>query len=527
MARYAIYLRKSRADDSNSSVEETLSRHEALLLETAKRMQLNIVDIYREVVSGENIIDRPQMRLLLNAIDEGKYDGVLVVEIERLARGNSIDQGIIAQSFQLSDTKIITPNKIIDPNNEFDSEALEFGLFMSRREYKTINRRIQRGRIASANEGKFLGSTAPYGYERVKISGEKGYTLALVPDQADVINKIFEWYTIGDLQPDNTYLKLGATRIARKLNELDIKPLVNDKWTKSSITDILKNPVYIGMIRWSYRKEKKIAKDSKISKVRRKSEEYIEVKGLHEPIVSEDTFKEAQSIISKRGHAPVPGGNVLKNPLTGLIYCSKCGSLMTRLAQNTKTPYDTIKCPNVYCDNISSPLYLVEEVVIDALRNWLINFKAKWESERVDMPYSKAIKDAAAVLEQLKLNHEKLNAQRDKLYTLLEQGVYSIDIFKERNKKLEDEKERLLSLIDKTEIEISALAQQSNYNDIFIPMADNILTHYYDLPTAAAKNDALRDIVSSISYLKTEHNKKGNRDNTNFTISINPKVVDI
>jgi chromosome segregation ATPase len=169
----------------------------------------------------------------------------------------------------------------------------------------------------------------------------------------------------------------------------------------------------------------------------------------------------------------------------------------------------------------------VEEVVIDALRDWLINFKARWESEKVDMPYSKAIKDAAAVLEQLKSNYEKLNAQRDKLYTLLEQGVYSIDIFKERNKKLEDEKERLLSLMDKTEIEISALAQQSNYNDIFIPMADNILTHYYDLPTAAAKNDALRDIVSSISYLKTEHNKKGNRDNTNFTISINPKVVDI
>jgi DNA invertase Pin-like site-specific DNA recombinase len=529
MAKYVMYLRKSRADielEAQGEVE-TLLRHEKHLLSLANKLRIHVTDIYREVVSGETIAARPVMQQLLTEVSESAWDGVLVMEIERLARGDTIDQGLVAQAFKISNTKIITPNKTFDPENEFDEEYFEFNLFMSRREYKTINRRIQRGRIASAKEGKFLGSTAPYGYDRIKIAGDKGFTLTIIPEQADIIKKIFEWYTIGDLQPDNTYLKLGATRIARKLNEIGIKPLVNDKWTKSSITDILKNPVYFGMIRWSYRKEKKVAKDSKISKVRRKSEEYIEVKGLHEPIISEATFKEVQTVIAKRGHAPVPGSSILKNPLTGLIYCSKCGTLMTRLAQNTKTPYDTIKCPNVYCDNISSPLYLVEEVVIDALRNWLINFKAKWESERFDMPYSKAIKDTEMVLEQLRSNHEKLNTQRDKLYTLLEQGVYSVDIFKERNKKIEEEGERLLSLINKTEIELSALAQQSNYNDIFIPMADNILTHYYDLPTAAAKNDALRDIVSSISYLKTEHNKKGNRDNTNFTISINPKVVDI
>ena len=50
----------------------------------------------------------------------------------------------------------MTPSKTYDPENEFDEEYFEFGLFMSRREYKTINRRLQRGRAASIKEGTMM-----------------------------------------------------------------------------------------------------------------------------------------------------------------------------------------------------------------------------------------------------------------------------------------------------------------------------------------------------------------------------------
>lgn len=84
------------------------------------------------------------------------------MEVERLARGDTIDQGLVAQAFKFSDTRIITPVKSYDPNNEFDEEYFEFGLFMSRREYKVINRRLQRGRLASVKEGKWVSNRAPY-----------------------------------------------------------------------------------------------------------------------------------------------------------------------------------------------------------------------------------------------------------------------------------------------------------------------------------------------------------------------------
>ena len=155
---YAIYLRKSREDIEAEKYGEgeTLARHEKILTTLAKKRSLPISKIYREVVSGETISERKEMQKLLKDVENEKWTGVLVVEVERLARGDTADQGSVAKAFKYSHTKIITPVKTYDPDNEFDEEYFEFGLFMSRREYKTINRRLQRGREISVQEGKFV-----------------------------------------------------------------------------------------------------------------------------------------------------------------------------------------------------------------------------------------------------------------------------------------------------------------------------------------------------------------------------------
>lgn len=91
--QYLIYLRKSRADKEAElrGEGETLARHENALLELAKRKHLPIGDIYREVVSGDTIASRPMMKKLLSEVEQDIWDGVLVMEVERLARGDTID----------------------------------------------------------------------------------------------------------------------------------------------------------------------------------------------------------------------------------------------------------------------------------------------------------------------------------------------------------------------------------------------------------------------------------------------------
>ena len=64
-------------------------------------------------MSGETIAARPGYAAALNEIEQNVWSGVLVMEIERLARGDTIDQGIVAQAFKYSNTKIITPLKTL------------------------------------------------------------------------------------------------------------------------------------------------------------------------------------------------------------------------------------------------------------------------------------------------------------------------------------------------------------------------------------------------------------------------------
>ena len=295
--KYAIYLRKSRADmEAEARGEgETLARHEKMLIDLAEKMKIKIGKMYREIVSGETIESRPEMQKLLSDVKLGIWKGVLVVEVERLARGETMDQGLVSKAFKISNTKIITPMKTYDPNDEFDEEYFEFGLFMSRREYKTINRRLQRGRIASVNEGKYVGSIAPYGYDKVKVKGDKGYTLKR-NRESNTVKIIYDLYAYEDL---------SLHEISKRLNQMGLKPRKNDEWTMASIKDILANPVYIGKVKWNWRKEVKVYKNDKLIKTRPRNNNYILRDGLHKAIIDDNTWEIVQA---KRGgnKPPVP-----------------------------------------------------------------------------------------------------------------------------------------------------------------------------------------------------------------------------
>lgn len=283
---YCIYLRKSRADaEAEARGEgETLARHEHTLLELARRQGLSITHIYREIVSGDSIAARPQMQALLQAVTDGQYTGVLVMEIERLARGDTIDQGVVAQAFRESGTLIVTPVKTYDPTNEFDEEYFEFSLFMSRREYKTIKRRMQAGRIASVKEGNYIGTTAPYGYR--KISPEpKVRTLEIIPEEAEAVRMMFEWYISG----------AGTKAIATKLNLLQIPPKKTAAWEPVSVRKILHSPIYVGKVQWHTKRDGTILAD-----------------GLHEAIISEEQWQQAQQMHERKA-SPIPSGYTSKN----------------------------------------------------------------------------------------------------------------------------------------------------------------------------------------------------------------------
>lgn len=319
---YDAYLRKSRADMELEKLKkfDTLKQHEKFLKDRANQLGIKIRKIYREVVSGESIQERPEMQEVLKNVETGTIDGILVVEVERLTRGDAKDQGTVTQAFKYSNTKIITLNKIYDPNSDEDEEYFEFGLFMSRREYKTINRRMQRARIANVLDGKYCASEPPFGYKKVRVKYGKGYTLEPVSEEAEIVKEMYQ------KRADS----MGYDIICNWLNTLDFKPKKSDVWTPATIKGMLSNPIYIGKIRWNSNKQKKILINGQIIKKRKKgnNEDLILVEGLHPAIISNELFDIVQGI--KPNKASTKHNTELQNPLATLVKCADCGRSMQR-----------------------------------------------------------------------------------------------------------------------------------------------------------------------------------------------------
>ena len=527
MSSYCIYLRKSRKDlEAEAQVEgETLARHRRILLDLAEAKKLPIVKIYEEIVSGETIAARPKMQELLSDVEKGMFAGVLVIEVERLARGDTVDQGIVAQAFKYSGTKIITPAKTFDPNNEFDEEYFEFGLFMSRREYKTINRRLQRGRAVSAQEGKFVGSIAPYGYERCKLPNDKGYTLKIVPEQADAVKLIFDLYVNGASDENGNVRRMGLQQIARKLNEMGIPTCRHDYWQKETLRGIIGNPVYMGKIRWGWRKCRKHAENGKtvISRPKNHDGDCILADGLHEAIVDEETFKKAQEIIA---NIPPPVGSKkeLKNPLSGLIICRKCGRKMAVRKPAASGKPDYLVCHARGCGNVSTPLHCVEDRVLGILKQWISEYELTWAKQRQAPDNVAAVNAAKTRLSQAEKKLAKLEKQLSNLHDLLEQGVYSAEVFRERSKSVAERLDTARKEREEAADKLQAISDNKLKQEEFIPKVKYLLEVYDTISTAAGKNELLKEVLEKAVYYKEKSGAYKGVSPDAFTLEAFPRI---
>ena len=510
--KYAIYLRKSRADmEAELRGEgETLARHENLLLELARNKNIVIEEIYKEIVSGESIDSRPEMQRLLSDVKQFKWNGILVVEVERLARGETMDQGIVANAFKISNTKIITPTKTYDPKNEFDEEYFEFGLFMSRREYKTINRRLQRGRMISAKEGKYVGSIAPFGYSRVKIKNDKGYTLN-ENSEAKIVKLIFNLYVYEDL---------SICGIAKKLNNMNFKTRKSKEWTPSTIKDILCNPVYIGKIKWNCRKEIRIYKNGVLRRTRPRSNKYLIIDGLHKPIINNKTWEGA---LKKRNlnYRKKTQNNTIKNPLYNILICGKCGKKMKRRSYSKYSKEPTIYCNNPKCDNVGSKFCYIEEKVVEGMSKWLENYSLNYSECLKRLEYNKIehINELIILLEK-DIKHEKDKLQN--VFEYLEDGTYSKEIFNMRKNIILQNIDKMNNSVDEYKEKLNEIQKESKVNTTKI--FNNFLDMYNFLKNPEEKNNLLQIVLDRALYKKEEKSIKKTSDPTNFSIILYPKI---
>ena len=507
MAKYIEYLRKSQMDRDfeNLSVEETLNRHRAILADFVKSKKLNVEVILEEVVSGESLSSRPQMMKALELINTGEYDGIICMDIDRLSRGNGMDSSYIMSVLQTNNCKIITPNKTYDLLNEMDEQFADMKFMFSRYELSTIRKRLITGRDTSVKEGRFMGSTAPYGYKIIKLKGEKGNTLEVIPEEAQVVRMIFDWYTQDGL---------GTGQIAEKLTTLRIKPRKINEWSTEVVRKILINEHYLGKLPWKKHLVGKKFVDGQLQKKKYVNKEYEIHDGRHEPIISEEQFELAQQIRQDNRTRPIKINLEIVNPFGGLLYCGHCGTKMTLVKPSKRNPNakPRFKCTkSKQCGCKSHFSEEVEKAIVNTMKNWLAGYI-------VELEQNNDCKDDGieTSLEMLKNRLEELFEQQDTICELHEKEKYSDRLFQRRNAAIEAEIEKVESDINELEQKLSERKEEADIKSSIIPTSQYLLDNYDDL-IPKEKNDIWKLVLHRVDYVKTEKGKE-------FNITIYPKL---
>ena len=489
---YAIYLRKSRSDDPDESIEETVERHKKILTDLAARKGFYIGEIYQEVVSGaESIEGRPEIKRLIQDCYDGKYRGILVVEITRLSRGSSGDAQIIMDCLTYGNRNngilVITPTKIYDvAHNSDDAEYMEFELFMSRREYKMINKRMNRGKLQCIVEGEYMSSYRPYGWDVVEVG--KRRTLTPKPDEYEIGKMMYAWKREG----------LTPYAISNRLTTMGIPTYTgkSKEWSKETVKDFLRNPVNMGKVRWNDRMQVKVMADGELKTTRPRSNHtvhYMMFDGIHkkDAMVTEEEWYEAnKSFRSDRTKANLK----LSNVLAGLLVCKNCGKVFAYRGYDTRptTSPRFLHASSQFCKVKSALAEDVLKAVAHSLRLYIEDFEMK----RDGLP---SINEDAVELQidALKKEMRKVKRKLDKLFDDYEEEIYSANEFVERKAV---HNERLASIQEQISNLENTIPEKEEYEDKIIRLTDALNALEDASLDADVKNSYLKDIIDRIEF---------------------------
>lgn len=480
---WILYLRKSRQDDPNETVEEVLAKHEAQLQEYAERElggRIPEENIYREIVSGESISERVEVKKVLARLEDPNVAGVLCMEPSRLSRGDLSDCAKIIDAFRFSHSLVATPYMVYDLENKMERKFFQDELLRGNDYLEYTKEILFRGRVAAVKRGCFIGNYAPYGFRKIKIG--KDHTLEIIEDEAEAVRLVFDLYVKEQLTP---------YRIACRLNELGLKPARAEKWVKDSIRHMIRNPHYAGYVAFNRIKMTPVMENGEVvyKRLAQPVEEQIIAEGKHAAIVERSLWEEAQELVARNPR--VQHERELKNPYSGLLVCDKCGRVLKlHIYKHAQARFICKHQPPCYK---SVKVSAVHEAVLVALEHSELP-----ELElRVKNDDGNARKIQQRLLAKLEKQMEEYLAQEENQYELLETKRYTQDLFDRRNAALRAKIEECQSAIYKAK---SAMPDAVDFAERVVALKDAIAILKDETATPAQQNRVLKAIIHKIEY---------------------------
>jgi len=480
-----LYVRVSTL---NQVDRESLSTQESRLRAYCQANGYRVFNVYKDAGFSGKDTKRPGLEALMSDIKAGRIQVVLVTKLDRITRSLR-DLLKLVEFFHKHDVKFISITQNIDSSGPFGRFMRDLLGLIAQLEREVTAERVAEDMYYRAGLGKWNGGVVPYGYttrhrvmtellekgapeeEALKKAAElapEPKKLYPDPEEAEVVRKIFQ-----------TFLETRSIRrTTRTLNSLGLRTRRGSTWAASSIHRILTNPTYIGKIWYGKRKTNPVT--GRLKQVPK--EEWRIEKGEHEPIISEETFYEAQRVLSSKGKPSRAKRTYL---LSGLIRCGKCGGPMygyTHVKNSGKAskgkPYTYYRCHNymskgeAVCSGLSVPTKLVEDAVIQRLMSLSEDQGFLMDKEKMLAVLESEASDGwEEEIQRLRRREKELQARLEVLMEKLESGLIEDVDFKTRydriKKDLQEVRLAQESLAMRSEIQgISYQALRASFEEL-------------------------------------------------------------
>ena len=262
--------------------------------------------------------ERPEFQKMLALAREGEINLILTKSISRFARNTTIVLEMVRELKEVGVEVFFEKENISSTSGDGEVMLTVLSSF-AQEESKSASENLKWRYRRKFEEGKVVINTTRFmGYDK----NQQG-DLVINPDQAEIVRRIFRDYVGGK----------GSFVIAKSLNAEGVGTVAGGKWHSDTVLGILKNEKYKGDVKL----QKTYSKDhiSKKKCINRGEIDSYYIENNHPPIVSREIWDEAHRLIALRAKAK---GNVeeTKNkyqnryPLTGMLFCGKCGAPLRR-----------------------------------------------------------------------------------------------------------------------------------------------------------------------------------------------------
>lgn len=398
----AAYIRVSTDDQVEYSPASQLEK----IREYAKRNDYILPDEFifmDEGISGRHTAKRAAFnRMIGTAKQKPKpFDAILLWKFSRFARNR--EDSIVYKSMLRKQCGIEVISISENVGDDKMSVLIE-ALIEAMDEYYSINlsEEVKRGMTEKASRGEVV--TIPsYGYQI------KDGKYIPDPDTAPIVRRMFTDYLDGK----------GMRTIAMEINDLGCRTRRGNPFENRTVRYILRNPVYIGKIRWTPTGRADHRKDSSDTLI---------IDGSHQPIIDMELWEQVQAKLGAAPKTKYMRHTDPKEPfmLQGLVRCSACGATLTRSASHSSLQcyaYAHGKCSTSHSITIAK----LNDMLFTLLENAAISGDFKLETR--PLAASRATDDVAVMISR---EERKL----DRIREAFENEVYTIQEYKESRARI-------------------------------------------------------------------------------------------